>query len=194
MVVAMRRMRPSVAVLVAGVILLATVATVATVAVVPGRPAQADPGPEAGVSASALAAGDAFGCAITAARQVRCWGANASGQLGDGTTTDAPAGVTVSGLTGVVAVTAAGSTACAIDGAGAAWCWGAGTSGQLGNGASTSSSVPVAVSGLSAVTSLAIGPSHGCAVAAGGRDQDGQRAAHDRLQVGGEAHGPMPEG
>jgi alpha-tubulin suppressor-like RCC1 family protein len=35
----------------------------------------------------ALAAGDAHSCAALADGRIRCWGSNASGQLGDGTTT-----------------------------------------------------------------------------------------------------------
>ena len=40
---------------------------------------------------SLLALGRSHTCGATTAGDVHCWGANASGQLGDGTTTDSPA-------------------------------------------------------------------------------------------------------
>lgn len=45
-------------------------------------------------------------CAVTSTGNVQCWGNNSAGQLGDGTTTERLAPVTVSGLNNVTAVTA----------------------------------------------------------------------------------------
>lgn len=110
-----------------------------------------------------IGAGDAF-----------CWGYNAYGQLGDGSTTmrylperiEALRDKTVTKIA-VGGDTSALSTVCAIAD-GAAYCWGYGTQGQIGDNADTSRSVPTAVQGISGtVTDIDVGDGHVCAVAGG---------------------------
>jgi alpha-tubulin suppressor-like RCC1 family protein len=91
--------------------------------------------------------------ALTADGLVASWGANASGQLGNGTNspTASPSWAGVSGsIYGetIVAVAAAGETSLALTTDGRVYTWGLGTSGQLGNGASVSSTYPVLVGAL----------------------------------------------
>lgn len=71
-------------------------------------------------------------CALDPEGRVWCWGPNARGQLGDGTTTSRPAPMAVVGGPRFVSVTAGGFFTCARDTEGRPWCWGDGGQGQFG--------------------------------------------------------------
>ena len=86
----------------------------------------------------AIATGGDHSCALTTAGAVLCWGANAFGQLGDGTDVDRFAPVPVSGLdSGVTAIAAGQSHSCAVLVSGAVKCWGLTRFGAVGNGSPT---------------------------------------------------------
>ncbi|MCL4188796.1 MAG: hypothetical protein KJZ85_14410 [Rhodobacteraceae bacterium] len=113
---------------------------------------------------TAIAAGAAHGCGVTADGGVRCWGANSGGQLGDGTRTRRLLAVTVKRLRGGVAALAAGAGhSCARLADGAARCWGRNDHGQLGDGSTDDRTVRVAVKGLrDGLAGIAAGANHGC--------------------------------
>ena len=76
-------------------------------------------------------------CAVTTTRYVHCWGSNAYGQLGDGTTTDRlrsdPA--IRGGMYSSVSVSPTHTCVLTVDAV--AYCWGSDADGQLGVGGST---------------------------------------------------------
>ncbi len=88
-------------------------------------------------------------CVLSDGGTVWCWGANASGQLGTGTTTPSSVPVQVRGVKATIVAAGADST-CASTRAGKLRCWGANASGQLGvaPAALGSSLTPATVPGI----------------------------------------------
>lgn len=119
---------------------------------------------------TALAAGPAFTCARLddgAGGAVRCWGANESGQLGDGTTVARAAPVTVP-VPSAVAVGAGAHHACAVLSGGAVTCWGANDSGQVSSTPVTPLLAPSATPISTGATAVVAGAAHTCALLSSG--------------------------
>ncbi len=150
---------------------------------------RATPGPVSNLAAVGDGdCGNAFACAIRGTTNTtRCWGANGSGQLGNGSTTASPVPVDVVTTATAPAiplrVTTGGAFACEIMSTHKAWCWGDNSHQQLGGGvlaiATGNAKTPTAVSGLTNVTAIAAGTAHVCAVQGGavycwGLNKDGE--------------------
>lgn len=102
-------------------------------------------------------------CAVLSDGTAKCWGANNSGQLGNGTTTRSFTPVTVSGINTATFVAVGDIHSCARLSDGTVKCWGYNFAGELGNGTTVGSITPVTVSGISTATFVAAGSSHNCA-------------------------------
>ena len=111
----------------------------------------------------AIAAGGNHSLAVTSDQRVWAWGANASAQIGDGTTEDRDDPVLVDGLSGITAVAAGSLHSVALREDGQVFCWGEGDFGRLGNGTTLQRIAP-APSLLSNAVAIAAGERHTLAV------------------------------
>ena len=120
--------------------------------------------------AVAITAGVTHACAVTDSGSVKCWGANARGQIGDGTWTERHVPRDVHGLAGgATAVSAGNANTCVVTTVGAARCWGENFLGQVGDGTTVIRNLPVDVSGLaSGVTAISVGGGSSCALTSAG--------------------------
>jgi alpha-tubulin suppressor-like RCC1 family protein len=128
-----------------------------------------------------VAPGDEFTCALRDDRSVFCWGANAQGELGNGTRLPSATPLKV-GLPSVAHLSAGDEHACGAKDDGSVWCWGYGQSGSVGSGVKDDKLLPVAV-GMSAKKVYSSGQAfHACAVTADGTLKCW--GANDTQQVG----------
>ena len=150
--------------------------------------------------ASAVAAGEAFTCAIVAGGKVRCWGRAVEGQLGDGVTaTQTFKPVDVAGLADVVQLVAGARHACARRSDGSVWCWGDNTFGQCGQNGAGTVPKPTALAGLAQaaagdpVQALDAGAEHTCALHKSGKVRCWGRNSSGQLGIGNVQSGWLPQ-
>lgn len=93
-----------------------------------------------------------------------CWGNNANGELGDGTTTDRTTPVQVGTESDWIWVGAGTSHTCAIQNRGTLWCWGDNAQGELGDGTTTQQLTPEQVGIGTKWWSVDLGRSYTCAI------------------------------
>lgn len=125
------------------------------------------------LSVASVAAGSWASCAVLYSNEIRCWGDNSLGQLGNASVVSSSRPVRnkiFDGKTRLASmvVTSWGESFCALATDGSVWCWGANDSGQLGDGTYSPSASAVQVKGLDGVskkiTSIVAGSGQYCAI------------------------------
>lgn len=113
---------------------------------------------------SMLCIGDTHSCATTSSGELKCFGRNDFGQIGNDSTTNQLTPLTVTGLSsGVLSCTARYQNSCAVSATGQAYCWGWNDFGQLGDNSTNESHTPVSVTGMTNAVQISVGPYHTCA-------------------------------
>ena len=112
--------------------------------------------------ATAISVGNYHSCAVTSNGEVKCWGDNSHGQLGNGTNVNSADPVKVLNLSGVKAIASSTYSTCVTTALDTVKCWG-------GNPFVTAdSNVPVDVINLSSIKSLISGDSEICGITTAG--------------------------
>lgn len=157
---------------------------------------------DAGGRVVKLALGSIHSCALFDTGEVRCWGSNSSGQLGQGNTAtigdnESPASAGTIDVGGTVVDLAAGfNHSCALLDTGDVRCWGINNTGQLGYGNTSSigdnehpADVGTVALGGTAIQ-IAAGGSHTCALLSDarlrcwGQNNNGQLGYGNTIRIG----------
>ena len=121
-----------------------------------------------GATAKAISAGLSHTCAILDDDTLKCWGNNASGQLGDGTniSKNTPTLVSLGGSATAKKISVGAAHTCAILNDDTLKCWGYNEFAQLGDISLTSRNVPtdVVLGQNRTVKAISAGHSHTCAI------------------------------
>lgn len=122
------------------------------------------------LAVSSISAGYLHTCAVRTGTSTNtdCWGNNADGQLGNGTTALSSSPTKISGAQVLQTVSAGRFHSCGRTSTNAAYCWGYNGDGQLGDNSTTSRSTPVAVSGSLQFQWVGAGAFHSCGLTTGG--------------------------
>jgi alpha-tubulin suppressor-like RCC1 family protein len=125
-----------------------------------------------GLKFTAVSARDYFTCGLTTTGVAECWGLNADGQLGTGTTMQSTTPAAVTGGLSFTAISANEGYpfACGVTSTSAAYCWGNNRLGGLGIGSADLNAhpTPVAVTGGLSFTTVTGGFAFACGVTAAG--------------------------
>jgi alpha-tubulin suppressor-like RCC1 family protein len=117
------------------------------------------------ISASGPAAAT-HACALLHSGRIECWGYNGSGQLGDGTTTDALTPVFVENISNAASITTSASGSCAVLADGSADCWGDTPGASI---FAPPAAIPGITSATQIVTSSAYQGAHTCVMLTSGQ-------------------------
>ena len=113
-----------------------------------------------------VSTGGNHACGLLEDGSAVCWGYNAEGEIGDGTTINRSTPAHVTGGLLFMAIDVGIVHTCALRG-GEAYCWGANTVGQLGDGTNTTRLVPTRVNTGLAFDQISAGNALTCALSTG---------------------------
>ncbi len=102
-------------------------------------------------------------CGLKSTGAIYCWGANWSGQLGNGVTTNSSVPVQAGSATTYTAVGAGYLHSCGVRSTGTLWCWGDNGQGGLGDGTTTARSSPTQAGSATTWNAVSTGRSITCA-------------------------------
>lgn len=111
-------------------------------------------------------AGAYHSCSLDMDGNVKCWGLNNFGQLGNNSVVNSKIPVAVSGLTKIKNLSLGTYHSCAITNDNLVRCWGHSAYGQMGQAITAPQKIPITVPNLSGVKVIASGGLHSCAVVA----------------------------
>ena len=152
-----------------------------------------------GLTATAIAAGWGYACAVLSNGTVRCWGDNSVGLLGLGNTQPVLSGTVALGSVTAVGIATGGGSACALLSGGSVHCWGDNYFGEFGIGTQTpmdsTATLPSAYGNAvlksgRTVTSIGVGASLNCVrlddgeVECWGYNNDGQLGLGNTTTIG----------
>lgn len=120
------------------------------------------------VKYSQVSLGEKFGCGLTKAGAIKCWGKNDQGQLGIGTTTSSYGPTLVDSGTVYAQVSSGKTHSCAVTTNGVLKCWGYNNNGQLGDGGTTRSLSPEVIDTGVTYASVSGGDNHTCGLTTDG--------------------------
>jgi alpha-tubulin suppressor-like RCC1 family protein len=118
---------------------------------------------------SRLSGGKIFSCIRHPSGSIKCWGGNASGQLGDGSGVNQSLPVDVKDITNAIQVSGIGYHSCALLADGRVKCWGANGSGECGDGTTNDVLTPVDFVSMPNIIQVAAGASFTCVLQSSGQ-------------------------
>ena len=112
-----------------------------------------------------ISAGSQHTCVVLVTANMKCWGSNSHGQLGDGTTNSAYSPLSVNlGPDLVLAISTGGSHTCAIINSPSLKCWGDNSYGQLGDSSNIDRYTPTSITLGGTPVAISTGNSHTCSI------------------------------
>ena len=111
-----------------------------------------------------VSASSSHTCAITTGQQIKCWGSNSSGQLGDGTTTSRNSPVLIDSSTTYTQISTGFNHTCGITTSRFLKCWGGNSNSQLGDGTTMQRDLPFLVDDSGSYTQVSAGTNYTCGI------------------------------